>query len=197
MKKSLLGASLVIGTVLCGIYIAGLASFVAAARVKTDAPVFPRDAIVVLTGGNSRVDAGFNLLEQKLGKKLFISGVSRGTGIKSLLTRWKEEPQSSLDCCVVLGFEASNTVGNAHETVAWMKQENYRSIYLVTANYHIARAMMEFRRADPEIDIEPVPVFPDGIVMENWWSDKITRNMILREYSKYALLNVLYTLEDL
>ena len=138
-------------------------------------PVQKLDAIVVLTGGSNRLDAGFNLLEQGFGKKLFISGVGRGLDVKHLLKRWKAEPQSQLDCCVVLGFEADNTVGNAVETAEWLHKEGFHSIYLVTANYHIRRALLEFGRLAPDVVITPFPVIPDRSDM----------SLIMREYTKY------------
>ncbi len=155
---------------------AGLSAFISdMAALPTPKPVQKLDAIVVLTGGSNRLDAGFNLLEQGFGKKLFISGVYRGLDVKSLLRRWKAEPQSSLDCCVVLGFEADNTAGNAIETAEWLHKEGFHSIYLVTANYHIRRALLEFSRLAPDVVITPYPVVPD----------KSEMLLIMREYSKY------------
>lgn len=173
-------------------WLAGLLAFVrdTAALVQPDLRQ-KKDVIVVLTGGSNRLDAGFDLMEKGLGRKLFISGVYRGLDVKKLLKRWKDAPQSLLDCCVVLGFEADNTAGNAAETVKWLHQQNYRSLYLVTANYHIKRALLEFRDAAPDLDITPYPVAPDGIYLANWWKNEASRNVILREYMKYATIRVL------
>ena len=148
-------------------------------------PVEKLDAIVVLTGGSNRLDSGFDLLEKGFGKKLFISGVYRGTDVKQLLKHWKAEPQSSLDCCVVLGFAADSTAGNAVETIEWLRKENFHSFYLVTANYHIKRALLEFSRAAPDLALIPFPVIPDKVDLQNWWQNPVTRTLILREYMKY------------
>lgn len=165
---------------------AGLSSFIQSATAPPPAePLQKRDAIVVLTGGSNRLDTGFDLLEKGAGGKLFISGVYRGTEIKMLLKHWRDEPQSSLDCCVVLGFDADNTAGNAVETVAWLRKENYTSLYLVTANYHLKRALLEFSRIAPDLDITPFPVAPDHLDLNLWWQSPATRNLILREYTKY------------
>lgn len=143
-------------------------------------PAQKLDAIVVLTGGSNRLDAGFNLLEQGFGKKLFISGVGHGLDVKRLLKRWKDEPQSNLDCCVILGFEALDTSGNALETAEWLHQQGFHSIYLVTANYHIRRALLEFGRLAPDVVITPYPVVPD----------KSDMPLIMREYTKYIAASV-------
>jgi len=37
-----------------------------------------------------------------------------------------------------LGYEAKNTRGNAVEVAKWVRDHQYKSIRLVTANYHIA-----------------------------------------------------------
>lgn len=138
-------------------------------------PLHRLDAVVVLTGGTNRLDTGFDMLERKLGKKLFISGVYRGVDLKQLLKRWRNEPQDNLDCCIILGFEASSTEGNAAETVEWLRKEHYHSFYLVTANYHLRRALLEFGRIAPDLAITPYPVLPD----------KLDNLVILREYTKY------------
>jgi uncharacterized SAM-binding protein YcdF (DUF218 family) len=158
-------------------WLTGLSAFVDDVNsLPVPKPAQKLDAIVVLTGGSNRLDAGFNLLEQGFGKKLFISGVYRGLDVKRLLKRWKAEPQSNLDCCVVLGFEADNTSGNAVETAEWLHKEGFHSIYLVTANYHIRRALLEFGRLVPDVAVTPFPVVPD----------KSDIFLMAREYMKYV-----------
>ena len=167
-------------------WFAGLFIFVRnLSQISTKEPLQKQDAIVTLTGGSNRIDAGFDLLERDLGKKLFISGVHQKTEVKQLLKHWKAEPQNNLDCCVILGFKAENTVENAIETVAWLRKENFHSIYLVTANYHIKRALLEFNRFAPDLEIIPFSVIPDNFITNDWWRDSTTRYLVLREYMKY------------
>lgn len=146
------------------------------------------DAIVVLTGGSNRIDEGFNLLEKKLGKKLFISGVYKSVDTNQLLKRWKDEPQSELDCCVVLGFEAINTVQNAIETTRWLKAQKFDKIYLVTSNYHMKRALFEFKKRDHDLEIIPFPIIPKNLDMNFWWKDPVHRTLIIKEYTKYTAI---------
>ena len=158
-----------------GSWLMGLSAFVSdIVAMRAVKPAEKLDAIVVLTGGSNRLDSGFNLLEQGYGKKLFISGVYRGVDVKRLLKRWKAEPQSNLDCCVAVGVEAADTVGNAVETAEWLHKEGFHAIYLVTANYHIRRALLEFGRLAPDVVITPYPVVPD----------KYDNILIMREYTK-------------
>lgn len=150
------------------------------------------DAIIALTGGSNRVEKAFDLLEADLGKKVFISGVYHGVEVRELLDLWRTENHKELDCCVVLGFEADNTIGNAKESVAWMEKEGFKTAYLVTANYHMKRALLAFRRLGPEVTIIPYPVAPEGLDMKNWWRDTKYRSLVIREYSKYLASFVVY-----
>lgn len=140
-------------------------------------PMQKLDAIVVLTGGSNRIDTGFNLLEHHLGQKLFISGVGHGLDVKRLLKRWKAEPQISLDCCVEVGSTALDTSGNAVETAEWLHKEHLHSIYLVTADYHIRRALLEFRRLAPDVAVTAYPVT----------TEKASLILVAREYTKFLL----------
>src|SRR3546814_2779454 len=79
------------------------------------------DAIVVLTGGSDRLGVALDLLSADKAGKLFVSGVYRGVDVRQLLDLSQHSPED-LSCCVVLGYEADNTRGNAVETAAWMKR---------------------------------------------------------------------------
>lgn len=182
-----------LATLLIACWLAGLAAFVRDASFPPVAePLQPLDAVVALTGGSNRLDTAFDLLERDAGKKLFVSGVYRGTDIAELLNNWKDEPQKKLDCCVVLGFEADDTAGNAVETVAWLRKEGFRSFYLVTSNYHMARALLEFKAIAPDLEIVTHPVMPKNVDMRNWWRTPGVRNLILREYTKYIAAYILH-----
>jgi uncharacterized SAM-binding protein YcdF (DUF218 family) len=144
------------------------------------------DAIVVLTGGSQRLQSGLQLLSEGRGKKLFVSGVYRGTDVSALLHSARQE-SDALQCCVVLGHDAENTAGNAVETSQWMSRENYRSLRLVTANYHMRRALLEFSRAMPGIRIVPHPVFPPVLEHEHWWGSPGALEIVVGEYDKYLV----------
>ena len=142
------------------------------------------DAVVVLTGGPLRLKAGLELLEAGKAKKLFVSGVSRQVDLSELL-RTAQTARSAVACCVALGYEATDTAGNAAETRLWMEHEGFHSLRLVTANYHMQRSLLEFRRAMPEMTIVPNPVYPDSFKRNNWWAWPGTFALIVTEYQKY------------
>jgi uncharacterized SAM-binding protein YcdF (DUF218 family) len=144
------------------------------------------DAIVVLTGGSLRVQSGLALLAAGKAKKLFVSGVYHSTDVAALLKVSRQSPEH-VACCIVLGYEADNTLGNAVETAQWMRQEGFRSLRLVTANYHMPRSLLEFARVMPETHIVANPVFPDRVRQERWWASPATATLVLAEYHKYLL----------
>lgn len=146
----------------------------------------PTDAVVVLTGGSGRLRAGFELLAKKQAKKLFVSGVYRGIDVAELLRMSRQAPKE-LECCVALGYTADDTAGNAYETAQWMAKENFHSLRLVTANYHMRRSLLEFRRAMPAVTVIPHPVFPKNFKGEDWWRWPGTTSLILREHFKYLV----------
>ena len=166
----------------CLLWLAGLLWF--ATPPTADVRAAPTDAIVVLTGGNLRLQSGIDLLREGKGRKLFVSGVNQQVDLEDLLGVSGHAPDWAL-CCVVLGHEADNTQGNARETANWIHEEGYRSLRLVTSWYHMPRSLLEFDRALPEIDIVAHPVFPDQVRQEHWWAQRGTAALLVIEYVKY------------
>lgn len=144
------------------------------------------DAIVVLTGGSMRVQHGLALLAAGKAKKLFISGVSRNVHVPALLHA-AGQPGERDECCIILGHDAENTWGNAHETQAWMHEEGFHSLRLVTSSYHMPRSLLEFTRAMPDVVIIAHPVFPESVKRDYWWVWPGTASLIVGEYDKYLV----------
>ncbi|MDA0664459.1 MAG: YdcF family protein [Proteobacteria bacterium] len=150
------------------------------ARPKTD-------GVAVLTGGSLRLEAGLALLAEGLAQKLFVSGVHRGVDVAELLRISRHSPEA-LDCCIVLDYAAGDTRGNARETAEWMARENFRSLRLVTASYHMPRSMLEFRSAMAGVTILPYPVFPAHVRLDDWWRWPGTALLLFGEYNKFLLV---------
>ncbi|HVI51980.1 MAG TPA: YdcF family protein [Candidatus Sulfotelmatobacter sp.] len=173
-----------IGLALAAAWLAGLLWYAAVMPEQLDDSTTATDAIVVLTGGTERLDTGLNLLRQKMGRKLFVSGVYRGVDVSELLRLSRQKPDE-VECCIVLGHAADNTVGNAVETAAWMRSEGFHSLRLVTSNYHMERSLLEFRYAMPDVTIVPHPVFPHKVKLSQWWLWPGTAHLIAAEYTKF------------
>lgn len=177
---------LAILALLLAAWTAGLFWFAAALETEPAPSETKTDAIVVLTGGSLRLEQGIELLSHGLGEKLFVSGVAQGVDLKQLLKISQETPQD-LSCCIALGYEAGDTAGNARETAAWMRDQGYGSLRLVTAAYHMPRSLLEFRRTMPEIEIIPHPVFPAHVKQQDWWRWPGSTSLLISEYSKYLI----------
>lgn len=144
------------------------------------------DAIVVLTGGSERVAEGVTLLAAGSARLLFVSGVPEGVTPQAVLDGAGAGSMSLLPS-IVLGHSAQDTIGNAAETAAWARREGVASLRLVTANYHMPRSLIEFRRALPGVAILPHPVFPERFKDREWWRWPGTLTLMVREYGKYLL----------
>lgn len=151
----------VVGALLATALLAGFAGFVEAAhREPSSSPI--ADGIVVLTGGAERVETGLRLLAADRARLLLISGVAHGAGLDGLLRR-AGIAEGALDARITLGRSAETTRGNAEETAEWVRGHQIRSLIVVTAGFHMPRAMLELGRALPPIALYPMPVQPQEI----------------------------------
>ncbi|HEY8963842.1 MAG TPA: YdcF family protein [Alphaproteobacteria bacterium] len=145
------------------------------------------NAVVVLTGGAGRTAAGFQIIAEGRAEKLLITGVGNQTSLRDLLAGniTKEDIKAAVlkHCCVTLGYAAETTQDNAAETLEWMAKNNVpmnATIRLVTSDYHMPRALLQFRRALPEATIYPWPVKSNYEDRAFWYN-------LNREFGKYIL----------
>jgi uncharacterized SAM-binding protein YcdF (DUF218 family) len=193
LRRLLVATTAVLGSG-AALWLVGLLWFAGAIPTALVDPVTPTDSVVVLTGGRQRLDTGLELLAEGKAKKLLVSGVHPGIELAELLRVSPRQPEW-LTCCIVLGYEAESTRGNAAETAAWMRREGFRSLRLVTAAYHMPRSLLELHRAMPEVTIVPHPVFPQR-VKPDWWAWPGTASLIVGEYHKYLAALVRSWLPD-
>jgi uncharacterized SAM-binding protein YcdF (DUF218 family) len=166
------------------LWLGGLALFVVSSLSIRFDPSIPTDAIVVLTGGRLRLETGLHLFTAGAAKKLFISGVNQRVDRDDLLRALGPAAERAA-CCIVLGRDADNTLGNARETASWMHEEGYTSLRLVTSWYHMRRGLLEFGRAMPQVTIAAHPVFAQHLDPERWWSWHGAPLLVIGEYDKY------------
>ncbi len=132
------------------------AAFLGAAHETETLPAHA-DGIVVLTGGADRVAAGLHLLEEGRAPALLISGVGHGSGLEAIV-RGLGLDARTVTAPVALGRTARTTRGNAEETAAWAHQRDAHSLIVVTAGYHMPRALLEIGRTLPGVALHPAPV---------------------------------------
>lgn len=139
----------------------------------------PTDAVVVLTGGKGRIDRGIALIEGHLARRMLISGAAPGVRPIDLSLQYKT-PIGLFTCCVDIGHEAVDTRSNGDETARWVKQHGYKSVRLVTSDWHMARAKMELGAALGG----DVTVVADGVTGD------ASLGMLMVEYNKLLLRRV-------
>jgi uncharacterized SAM-binding protein YcdF (DUF218 family) len=171
--------------------LAGFAFFLGQSRARPEMPARHTDGIAVLTGGPERVEVGLRLLAAGRAEHLIVSGVGRSAELADLarsnniagsaLPGAEAEPPPAPGAppglatpAVTLGRLATSTWGNGQEIAAWAREKNVRSLRVVTAGYHMPRALLELRRNLPEVALVPHPVQAAGP----------RPSLLLREYAK-------------
>jgi uncharacterized SAM-binding protein YcdF (DUF218 family) len=158
---------------------AGLVWFIRLADRAELAP--PRaDGIVALTGGADRVETALHLLVEGRAEWLLVSGIGPGPDLASLAKRSLVDA-APLASRVELGRQATSTRGNAAEAAAWVQAKHIHSLIVVTAWYHMPRALTELARALPGVVLYPAPVEPEG----SRQPDLAMARLLAEEYSKY------------
>lgn len=143
------------------------------------------EGIVVLTGGDGRVEAGLKLLEAGRAKRLLISGVHANVKISELIKLNHQDP--ALIDRIDLGFAAQDTSGNADETAAWVEKNKVQSMIVVTAHYHMPRAMVHLGAQLPDVALYPYPVTPSLFQDKLWYKNPAARNLMINDYNKFLL----------
>jgi len=171
------------------IWASGLLAFTGRVAHSTPPPEpEAAEGIVALTGGSDlRLRAAEDLLENGAGQRLLVSGVNRKATRTDLLGV-TGAVKSVFDCCVDLGFSAANTIGNAREAAEWARSMHYRSLILVTADYHMPRAILELHAALPEARITPYPVATPALDARRWLGSGIAARRMVVEYCKFLAI---------
>lgn len=134
------------------------------------------DGIIVLTGGENRIERGIELLEAGQAQRMLVSGVNR-TVRPVELAEETSTPEALFDCCIDLGQEAVDTRSNGEEAARWVRENRFTNVRLVTTDWHMPRARFELQRA---LD-DGVELLSDGVP-----SDPSFMQLFL-EYNKYLL----------
>jgi uncharacterized SAM-binding protein YcdF (DUF218 family) len=175
-----------LAAVLAVVWFLGFLSFIYTLPESPPDPLPQADGIVALTGGEERIVAAMALLGANKGGRLLISGVHPDV-TRDALKKRVADPANLFACCVDLDRAARNTAGNAIETARWVKKMGYRSVIVVTAQYHMPRSLIELKRELPDVGLIPYPVFPDKVHARDWWRDLGTARFLASEYVKYLV----------
>jgi uncharacterized SAM-binding protein YcdF (DUF218 family) len=134
------------------------------------------DAIIVITGGEGRIEHAVAMLAEGHGKRLLVAGADPSVTKEDLVRRLHGQ-RRLVQCCVDLGSESVDTRSNAEEAKRWLTKRGYRSARLITSDWHMRRASYEFERQLGDA----VTIVPDAVKSEpNFMT-------LFAEYNKYLL----------
>ena len=140
------------------------------------------EAVVVLTGGKGRVEAGLDLLEKGRGNSLIITGVHEDSSLDAIFTN---KIAKHLRGRIILEKKAKSTYENAIEVRRILDSTNRRSMILITSGYHMVRARYIFSRVMPKgIKVSTYAVATSNFDEERWWDGK-GLGLVVLEFVKY------------
>ncbi|MCO5145553.1 MAG: YdcF family protein [Aquamicrobium sp.] len=166
-------------------FLGGFAAFAShVARLTTPAEQPDADAIIVLTGGEKRLDAAVDLLKSGKGRRLLISGVHPAAGLSDL-QRATGGDAGLFSCCVDIDHAALDTIGNAEESAKWVTSHAYDRVIVVTNNYHMPRSLLELKRLIGDTELQPYPVVNTRLDGGEWVANREALRVLFTEYAKY------------
>jgi uncharacterized SAM-binding protein YcdF (DUF218 family) len=139
------------------------------------------DGIVALTGGADRIATALQLLQQNRARLLLISGVGPNTEFCALFRGTGIDPQT-LTGRITIGRAATDTLGNADEAADWARAHGLHSLIVVTATYHMKRALTEIGRTLPGTPLFAAPVLPPAL---RGGAGLSTIRLLADEYTKF------------
>jgi uncharacterized SAM-binding protein YcdF (DUF218 family) len=176
----------------------GLLAF--AARVDQSTPVADppaADGVVALTGGSdARIASAMKLLERGKARRMLVSGVNPEAS-RADMRGVVHATRRLYDCCVDLGYQATDTIGNARETAHWARHYDFQTLILVTSDFHMPRALLELKAAIPEDRIIPYPIRTADLDARHWWRGREGVRRMVVEYCKFLLILIRTSIQNI
>ncbi len=140
------------------------------------------DAIVVLTGGTGRAEAGLGLLKDGVADLLILSGVDKDADVDSIFLKPLSPDEKAR---IILEKNSTSTLENAREIRRLAERLRLSSIVLITSVYHMKRAHLVFRKTlPPAIAIRLYPVESPNFDSHRWWKGE-GLFIVMLEFLKY------------
>ena len=152
--------------------------------------------IVILTGGTNRIKDGLNIINHfeksnSTNFKILVSGTGKGFSKNSLIKQIGPNFNPKLiECCIYLDSVSKNTFTNAIETSKWANRNDLKEFILITSNYHMPRAILEFKNVMPNHKIYTFPITPRKHNIKEWMGSYETFSLIFKEFCKYIVSNL-------
>jgi len=152
-----------------------------------DEPAAHADAIVVLGDDNFYADRATHAAElYRQGVAGIVVGSGRrlrpNAGITELMEHDLVERGVPKDKIVRFGHDADNTAGEAEALAHLAEGRKWRSVIVVTSNYHTRRARYIFQKVFPSSIRVSVASARDGdFDPERWWEKRKSMKLFVRE----------------
>ena len=152
--------------------------------------------IVILTGGANRIKDGLKIIQdfknsKNINYKILVSGTGMGFTKSSLKKKLGPNFNSQLiQCCIDLDGVSKNTLTNASETFKWASKNDIKEFILITSNYHMPRAILEFKNVMPNLKIYTYAITPKKHDIENWLRSYQTFSLVFTEYCKFVIAGI-------
>ncbi|WP_169567052.1 YdcF family protein [Sneathiella limimaris] len=191
-----LGFAIKLLALLFCIWLGGFITYAQEVSEPNSATLTSADGIVILTGTPARLKVGLDLLREGAAKRVLISGVNKQISSETLRIAMGES-QKIMDCCVDLGRNAKDTVGNAFEASIWAEEHGFDSLLVVTSAYHMPRSLVEFKRQMPAKTLYAYPTLNENLLFQHWWQKPSAGLILASEYNKYVVSLIRANLERL
>lgn len=179
------------------LFLSGFALFVQHVADYEEPRDVAAEGIVALTGGASRISDALDLLQQGRARRLLITGVHPVATPREIAAQQQRPGALDLfNCCIDLDRRALNTAGNAEQTRNWVERRGFRSLIVVTSEYHMPRSLTELARVLPDVRLVPYPVSSPVMREGESWADVERAQLLLSEYVKYVFSLARQTLEQ-
>lgn len=167
------------------------------------------DCIFVYAGRPERKTYALELVQQGYADRIIFSvgrfewrgfprlGLEQDGGLRELVL--KTPPQQrhffvymdgQQTQCFLIKKGKLGTLSEAAALAKFIRQENIRSLIVVSTAFHLRRAHESLRRCCSDITPRIIPVaVPEGLASDarrNWWANRASFMLIVKEYIKYV-----------
>ena len=70
------------------------------------------------------------------------------------------------------------------------QKNDIKEFVLITSNYHMPRAFLEFKNRMPDIKINKFSITPTKHIIKNWLSSYQTFSLVFKEYCKFIIASL-------
>ncbi|MEK3984568.1 YdcF family protein [Paenibacillus sp. FSL K6-3166] len=147
-------------------------------------PLKEADTIIVLSGGQDRVEKALELYNAGYATYLILSNAKESTSSSGDMVQTALALGIPQDA-IYTENTAESTYQNAEFTLPIMKEHNFTSAIVVSSEFHMRRVKFLFDRVYKKSDIELTYVgSASGYNAKRWWSDRKSRETTFNEYIK-------------